>query len=103
MQVYMTALCEKTGQHACGDSLEDPPFPVTPEELRTHIYFELGNIEDHFKYRQVVMKAYPYGNSPVFEEYNDMQYQIRGPRGFAAMLTYIAGRDGMPKLPFIRK
>ena len=85
------------------DSLEDKPFPSLPEELQRHIYFEFGSIEDHFKYRQAVMKAYPYGNYPVFEGYNHMQYQIRDPRGFAEMLTYIAKCDGMPKLPFVRK
>ena len=85
------------------DSLEDKPFLSLPEELQRHIYFEFGSIEDHFKYRQAVMKAYPYGNYPVFEGYNHMQYQIRDPRGFAEMLTYIAKCDGMPKLPFVRK
>ena len=85
------------------DSLEDKPFPSLPEELQRHIYFEFGSIEDHFKYRQAVMKAYPYGNYPVFEEYNHMQYQIRDPKGFAEMMTYIAKCDGMPKLPFIRR
>ena len=85
------------------DSLEDKPFPPLPEELQRHIYFEFGSIEEHFKYRQAVMKAYPSGNYPVFEGYDHMQYQIRDPKGFAEMLTYIAAHDGMPKLPFIRK
>lgn len=85
------------------DSLEDKPFPSLSEELQRHIYFEFGSIEDHFKYRQAVMKAYPCGNYPVFEGYDHMQYQIRDPRGFAEMLAYIAECDGMPKLPFIRK
>ena len=85
------------------DSLEDKPFLPLPEEFQRHIYFEFGSIEDHFKYRQMVMKTYPSGNYPVFEGYNHMQYQIRNPRGFAEMLTYIAEHDGMPKLPFIRK
>ena len=85
------------------DSLEDKPFPSLPEELQRHIYFEFGSIEDHFKYRQAVMKAYPYGNYPVFEGYNHMQYQICHPRGFAEMLAHVAERDCMPELPFIRK
>ena len=85
------------------DSLEDKPFPSLPEEFQRHIYFEFGSIEDHFKYRQAVMKAYPSGNYPVFEEYDHMQYQIRNPKGFAEMLVYIAEHDCMPKLPFIRK
>ena len=85
------------------DSLENKPFPSLPEELQRHIYFEFGSIEDHFKYRQAVMKAYPCGHYPVFEEYDHMQYQIRDPKGFAEMLVYIAQHDCMPKLPFIRK
>ena len=85
------------------DSLEDKPFPYLAEELQKHMYFEFGSIEDHYKYRQAVRKAYPYGKYPVFEGYDHMQYQIRDPQGFAEMLTYIAAHDGMPKLPFIRK
>ena len=85
------------------DSLEDKAFPSLPEELQRHIYFEFGSIEEHFKYRQAVMKAYPCGNYPVFEGYEHMQYQIRDPKGFAEMLAHIAERDCMPELPFIRK
>ena len=85
------------------DSLEDKPFPPLSKELQKHTYFEFGSIEDHFKYRQAVMNAYPYGNYPVFEGYEHMQYQIRDPKGFAEMLAHIAERDCMPELPFIRK
>ena len=85
------------------DSLEDQPFPPLPEELQTHTYFEFGSIEEHFKYRQAVMEAYPYGNYPVFERYEHMQYQICDPKGFAEMLTHITKHDCMPELPFIRK
>ena len=85
------------------DSPGGKPFPSLPEELQKHIYFEFGSIEDHFKYRQAVMNAYPYGNYPIFEGYEHMQYQIRDPKGFAGMLVYIAERDCMPELPFIRK
>ena len=85
------------------DSLEDKSFPSLPEELQKHIYFEFGSIEDHFKYRQAVMRAYPSGNYPVFEGYNHMQYQIRDPKGFAEMLTYIVEHGSMPKLSFVRK
>ena len=79
------------------------PFPALSEELQKHLYFEFGSIEDHFKYRQAVIEAYPCGNYPVFEGYDHMQYQIRDPKGFAEMLAFIAEQDGMPKLPFIRK
>ena len=85
------------------DSLEDKPFPPLSKELQKHTYFEFGSIEDHCKYRQAVMNAYPYGNYPIFEGYEHMQYQIRDPKGFAGMLAYIAERDCMPELPFIRK
>ena len=85
------------------DSLEDNSFPSLPEELQRHIYFGFGSIEDHFKYRQAVMEAYPCSRYPVFEGYDHMQYQIRDPRGFAEMLICIAEHNKMPKLPFIRK
>ena len=85
------------------DSLEDKPFPALSEELQKHLYFEFGSIEDHFKYRQAVIEAYPCGNYPIFEGYDHMQYQIRDPKGFAEMLAFIAEQGGMPKLPFIRK
>ena len=85
------------------DSLEDKPFPPLSKELQKHTYFEFGSIEDHFKYRQAVMEAYPCGHYPVFEGYNHMQYQIRDPKGFAEMLAHITERDCMPELPFIRK
>ena len=85
------------------DSLENKPFPSLPEELQKHIYFEFGSIEDHFKYRDSVMRAYPCGHYPVFEGYDHMQYQIRDPKGFAEMLAYIDEHDRMPELPFIRK
>ena len=85
------------------DSLEDKPFPELSEELQRHTYFEFGSIEDHFKYRDAVMQAYPHGNFPVFEGHDHMQYQIRDPKGFAEMLCYIAEHDRMPELKFIRK
>ena len=85
------------------DSLEDKPFPPLSKELQKHTYFEFGSIEDHFKYRQAVLEAYPCGHYPVFEGYDHMQYQIRDPKGFAEMLAHIAERDCMPELPFIRK
>ena len=85
------------------DSLEDKPFPPLSKELQKHTYFEFGSIEDHFKYRQAVMEAYPCGHYPMFEGYDHMQYQIRDPKGFAEMLAHIAERDCMPELPFIRR
>ena len=84
------------------ESLEDKPFPPLPEELQRRIYFEFGGAEEHFKYRDAVMKAYPRGNYPVFEGYNHMQFQIRDPEGFAAMLRAITEENRLPELPLLR-
>lgn len=75
------------------DSLEDRPFPPLPEALQQKTYFAFGSIEEHFKYRSAVMTAYPKGHYPVFEGYNHMQYQIRDPEGFAAMLRTLMEKD----------
>jgi len=79
------------------DSLEDKPFPPLSKELQKNIFFEFGSIEEHFKYRDAVMKAYPHGNYPVFEGYNHMQYQIRNPKGFAHMLEQIIEGKGLQR------
>lgn len=71
------------------DSLEDKPFPVLSEELQRRTVFEFGSVEDHLKYRDAVMQAYPYGQYPIFEGCNHMQYQIRDPKGFAEMLDSV--------------
>ena len=85
-----------------GDSLEDKPFSPLSEDLQKCSYFEFGSVEDHFKYRDAVMKAYPYGDYPVFEGYNHMQYQIKDPKGFAAMLESVMDENKIPELPFVR-
>ena len=85
------------------DILEDKPFPPLTEILQKHSYFEFGSIEEHFKYRDAVMKAYPCGHFPVFEGKNHMQYQIREPQNFAKMLISVMEQDKMPELSFIRK
>ena len=85
------------------DSLEDVPFPALPEGLQAHTYFAFGSAEDHFKYRDAVMRAYPHGHFPVFDGYDHMQYQIRSPGGFAALLTSVIERDALPPLPFLQK
>ena len=81
------------------DSLEDKPFPPLPEALQRRTYFEFGSIEEHYKYRSAVMKAYPHGNFPVFTGYNHMQYQIRNPAGFAAMLRTLMEQDTLTAPP----
>jgi pimeloyl-ACP methyl ester carboxylesterase len=84
------------------DSLEDKPFPPLSDELQKHSFFEFGSIEDHFKYREAVMKDYPDGNYPVFDGYNHMQYQIRDPKGFADMLVSVMNENKLPALPFAK-
>ena len=81
------------------DSLEDKPFPPLPEALQRRTYFEFGSIEEHYKYRSAAMKAYPHGNFPVFTGYNHMQYQIRNPAGFAAMLRALMEQDTLTAPP----
>lgn len=83
------------------DSLEDKPFPPLPETLQKNTYFEFGSAEDHFKYRNAVMKAYPKANFPVFDGLDHMQYQIRDPHGFAEMLRSIIENGALPQLPGI--
>ncbi len=85
------------------DSLENKPFPQMAEEMQKRMVFEFGSAEDHFKYRDAVMEAYPCGNYPIFEGFNHMQYQIRDPKGFAAMLRVIMEEKRLPKLPFLRQ
>ncbi len=84
------------------DSLEDKPFPPLPEDLQRCIYFEFGSIEEHYKYRDAVMQAYPQGNYPVFEGYNHMQFQIRDPEGFAKMLRSIIEENRLPELSLLK-
>lgn len=38
------------------DSLEDKPLPKLSEELQKHTFWEFGSKEEHFKYRNVVMR-----------------------------------------------
>lgn len=85
------------------DSLEDKPFPPLPQDMQSRMYFEFGSSEEHYKYRSAVMEAYPCANFPVFEGYNHMQYQIRDPEGFAAMLRSIVEENRLPVLPFLQK
>ena len=85
------------------DSLENKPFLTLPEALQERIYFEFGSSEDHYKYRDAVMGAYPHGNYPVFEGYNHMQFQIRDPEGFATMLRSVMEENHMPELPFLKE
>lgn len=85
------------------DSLENKPFPPLPDALQKSAYFAFGSAEEHYKYRAAVMAAYPQGNYPVFESDNHMQYQIRDPRGFAAMLAALIERNALPPLPRLKQ
>ena len=84
------------------DSLRDALFPALPEALQKNSFWEFGSAEEHFKYRDAVMRAYPHGSFPVFEGHNHMQYQIRDPEGFAHMLRSIVERGTLPELPFLQ-
>lgn len=79
------------------DCLENKPFPALPETLQKNTYFSFGSVEDHYKYRDAVMKAYPHGNFPVLEGDNHMQYQIQNPQGFAEMLRSIMEKNALPE------
>ncbi len=97
------ALRYRSLRRQLSDSLVDAPFPPLPEALQAQTYFEFGSAEDHYKYRDAVLRAYPAANFPVFEGYDHMQFQIRDPRGFAAMLDSIVKQGRLPELPFLRK
>ena len=84
------------------DSLEDKPFPSLPEDLQARCFFEFGSIEDHLKYCPAVQRTYPHGQFVLFENCNHMQYQIRDPQGFAAMLASIVEHGTLPELPFLK-
>ena len=84
------------------DSLEDKPFPSLPPEIQRRIFFEFGSAEEHYKYRDDVMKSYPDANFPVFEGHNHMQFQIRDPEGFAEMLSSIIQHGSLPELTFLK-
>lgn len=85
------------------DSLEDKSYPPLSEDLQKRAYFEFGSVEEHYKYRDAVMAAYPCANFPVFEGHNHMEYQIRDPKGFASMLRKIIEENCLPKLPFLKR
>jgi len=85
------------------DSLEKVPFPPIPPERQRRMWFAFGDAEEHFKYRDAVMRAYPEGHFPVFRDGRHMEYQIRDPKGFAEMLVCLAEQDRMPELPMLRE
>lgn len=97
------ALTYRNLRRQLSDSLEDRPFPPLSEDIQRRTFFEFGSIEDHYKYRAAVMQAYPQGNFPVFAGMNHMQYQIRDPKGFAALLDSIIRQNCLPQLPFLKE
>lgn len=84
------------------DSLEKKPFPALPKDLEKNTYFAFGSQEEHFRYRDAVMKAYPESHFPIFEGYNHMQYFIQDPKGFADMLVSVMEKNCLPNLPFLK-
>ena len=49
-------------------SMEKKPYPPLPEAMQEHSFWSFGSIEEHFQYREALMKAYPHGHFPVFEQ-----------------------------------
>lgn len=84
-------------------SMEKKPYLPLPDTLQKHSFWSFGSIEEHFQYREALMKAYPHGHFPVFEQHNHMQFQIRNPKGFADMLMSIVDCNALPELPFLRR
>lgn len=82
-------------------ALQQHYYCILSPELQERCYFAFGSGEDHFKYRPAVMQAYPQGHFPVFDGYDHMQYQIRDPQGFAALLEAVM-QDTLPQLPFLQ-
>ena len=85
------------------ESVENKPFPPLPEALQQKTFFAFGSVEEHYKYRDAVRRAYPKGNFPVFEGMNHMQFQIRDPQGFARMLRTVIAEGKLSPLPFLQK
>ena len=83
-------------------SLENKPFPKLKNVKEERCFFEFGSIEEHFKYRDAVMRAYPEASYPVFTGFNHMEYQIKDPRGFATMLDEIIEKGRLPRLAFLQ-
>lgn len=71
------------------DSLEDKEFPKLSQEVQRTIFFEFGSVEEHYKYRDAVKKAYPHSHFPLFQDENHMQMQILDPKCFAKMMDSI--------------
>ena len=84
------------------DSLVNGPFPALPRDLQARTFWEFGSAEEHFKYRDAVMNAWPHGNFPVFEGHDHMEFQIKDPQGFADMLVCVMETGELPELPFCR-
>ena len=98
LMAYYTVCKEVTGLAEI-EEMESELF--LPAEVQRHMFFEFGSKENHFKYRDAVMKAYPYGNYPVFDGFDHMQYQIRDPKGFAEMLDSVIEKNAIPRLDFL--
>ena len=49
------------------------------------------------------MRHYPAAHFPVWDGYDHMQYQIRDPEGFAAMLISVMETGKLPELPVLRR
>lgn len=96
-----TVYCAGQKYISKADELRQLEAYLAQQRITEHTFFEFGSIEEHFKYRDAVIKAYPYGHFPVFQNFNHMQYQIKDPKGFAEMLDAIVMKNALPELPFL--
>ena len=95
------ALTYRSLRRQLADSLEDKPFPPLSPQLQERVWFAFGSKEEHLKYRSAVRSAYPSAHYPVFEGFEHMEYQIKDPSGFAALLTRVMEENTLPDLPFL--
>lgn len=69
--------------------------------MQERVWSAFGSKEEHLKYRSAVRSAYPSAHYPVFEGFDHMEYQIKDPSGFAALLTRVMEENTLPDLPFL--
>ena len=95
------ALTYRSLRRQLADSLEDKPLPPLSPQLQERVWSAFGSKEEHLKYRSAVRSAYPSAHYPVFEGFDHMEYQIKDPSGFAALLTRVMEENTLPDLPFL--
>lgn len=71
-----------------------PPLPVATQKK---IIFCFGSQENHIKYRNTVMAAYPNSSFPVFTKWKHLEFQAKDPQGFAQLLSSIIQQGSLPR------